>query len=81
MTLLVLDQEPRRYPRTAARWLARYVAETPSAAIGTAALVAHHLAALERPETAAASARALAELFDAHGRHALAETLRRWQTG
>lgn len=46
LTMLVARKDPARHPRTAARWLLRYLEEHPRASIEEAALVASSLAAL-----------------------------------
>jgi hypothetical protein len=46
LTLLVARKDPARHPRTAARWLSRYLDEHPAATIEDAALAASCLVAL-----------------------------------
>jgi hypothetical protein len=46
LTVLVARKDSARYPRTAARWLLRYLEEDPQASIQEAALAAACLAAL-----------------------------------
>jgi hypothetical protein len=51
LTLLVARKDPRRHPRIAARWLARYLEEDPAATIEEAGLAASALLALPVPVT------------------------------
>ena len=46
LTILIARKDPRRHPRTAARWLQRYLEEHPEATIEEAALAASSLMAL-----------------------------------
>ena len=63
LTILVARKDPRRHPRTAARWLLRYLEEDPHATIDEAVLAASSLAALigVGHEEAATTRRAMAE--------------------
>jgi hypothetical protein len=63
LTILVARKEPRRHPRTAARWLLRYLEEHPSATIEDAALGSASLIALPGAslDEAAQTLRAMAE--------------------
>lgn len=76
LCLLLRDREPHRYQRAAVRWLGRYCLEN-EVTVGEAALVAAHLATLDR-EATVATARSLAELLEARGRREIASALRRW---
>lgn len=80
LCLLVLDEEPQRYPRAAVRWLARFCDEAPSVVLDEAVLVATLLAAL-RGESAALTGHSLRELFAEAGRAELAGAVRSWQDG
>src|SRR3954454_24405120 len=55
LTLLALDQEPRRYPQLAARWLGRFALEA-RRDLDELALVVAHLAALRGDAAALAPA-------------------------
>ena len=46
LTMLIARKDPSRYPRVAARWLARFLEEHPDATIEDAALAASCLIAL-----------------------------------
>lgn len=46
LCLLLADRDPTRYPRAAAKWLARFTLEAPSVSLEEAQLVAAALAAL-----------------------------------
>jgi hypothetical protein len=50
LLLLIRDQQPDRYDRAAARWLARYCVEVPGVDLAEAALTAGALTALAAPE-------------------------------
>jgi hypothetical protein len=55
LTLLVARRDPGRHPRTAARWLLRYLEEAPGATTEEAVLAASCLAALPGGGYAAAA--------------------------
>jgi hypothetical protein len=63
LTMLVARKDPARHPRTAARWLLRYLEEHPDANIEEAALAASCLVALPGVgyAEAAATLKAMAE--------------------
>jgi hypothetical protein len=46
LTILIARKDPRRHPRVAARWLRRYLEESPGPTIEEAGLVASCLVAL-----------------------------------
>jgi hypothetical protein len=50
LLLLIRDQQPDRYDRAAARWLARYCVEVPGVDLSEATLTAGALTALAAPE-------------------------------
>jgi hypothetical protein len=50
LLLLIRDQQPDRYDRAAARWLARYCLELPAVDLAEAVLVAGALTQLRAPE-------------------------------
>ena len=52
LTALVALKDPRRRSRYAARWLTRWLAETPAMTLGDAAIVVAHLGALGEPRHA-----------------------------
>jgi hypothetical protein len=63
LTLLIAQEDPRRHPRVAARWLRRYLDESLDVTIDEAAMVAASLAALtgRGSATAVETLRAMAE--------------------
>jgi hypothetical protein len=56
LTLLILEQEPRRFSRAAARWHARFVLDTPRVGLGDSQLALAAVAALPDGKAAAALA-------------------------
>jgi hypothetical protein len=76
LCLLVRDGEPKRFPSLAVRWLGRFGCEQ-RVALGEAALVAAHLAALAGGDSRTVG-RSLVELLEAHGRREIAAAGRRW---
>jgi hypothetical protein len=80
LVLLIREQAPARYTRAAARWLARWLGETPHATLEEAGLVLGALGALH-PRAAAdprAGAVALMAVSRQNGHPAIEQALRRW---
>jgi hypothetical protein len=80
LVLLIREEAPARYTRAAARWLARWLGETPHATLEEAGLVlgalgAMHPRASEDPRGGAVALMAVARQ---HGDRALEQALRRW---
>lgn len=80
LVLLLRDKDPLRFPRSALRWHARFVAETRTIELAEASAVLGLLAALDG-DRGATAARALAELCDRRDLHPLANVLLRWAEG
>jgi hypothetical protein len=71
---LVMRADARRYPRAAARWLARYQAEADAVTLGDIRAAADLLAAV--PVFGTQAAIALAEHFEQRGAHRCARRVR-----
>jgi hypothetical protein len=73
--LLLRDQEPDRYDRTAVRWLGRLLLEQPNVRLRHAELAAAYLAAWADPARRDAASEALGELVHNLGLRRLPERL------
>ena len=74
--LLIRDQDPERYERSAVRWSGRLLASRPAMGFGQAAAVLSHAEGLASPDGSVAAAR-LALVMRSCGEPRLAEVLER----
>jgi hypothetical protein len=77
LVLLLCRREPRRYPRAALRWHARYCDEMKDVGLEEAQVILAALVALPSARGHAA-ARAMSELLDRRGLERAGEALVRW---
>jgi hypothetical protein len=74
--LLLAEFDPERWPRAAARWLGRFILESPAITLNEAVMAAAAVQGLRGPDSPLA-AQTLQALASRHGHSAVAALLRR----